>query len=139
MRFEWYNFTYIILIYLFTWILLRKCKPNMSCFGNIWFGRSEPPIRKYYWDHLNSDTKALSTKELIFNWRIHEAIYFIARISQHKKKNHVHAWFTCMEIVAIAPRGNTIPKLRMEYLGELLSNNISVCLFDFSGSGNSEG
>jgi len=44
-----------------------------------------------------------------------------------------------MEILATEPKGTFIFTFRMEYLGYLIRNNISICTFDFSGCGNSEG
>jgi hypothetical protein len=49
------------------------------------------------------------------------------------------ALYICMETVVTKLKGNFVLMHRMEYLSELIKNNISLCTFDFSGCGNSEG
>jgi len=63
--------------------------------------------------------------------------YFSDHILSHLKLIVTLALFIYMGTVVIRHKGISLIISRMEYLSELIKNNISLCTFDFSGCGNS--
>jgi hypothetical protein len=65
--------------------------------------------------------------------------YLKDRILSPSNRGAIPVLSICIEIVVIKRKGNFEVYFRMEYLSQLIMNNISLCTFDFVGCGNAQG